>query len=175
MEIDKQQNLENSKNNSSWGGSRKGAGRHKGGENQSTKDKKASKKELDKKILKSVDQLYISQMMLARGCSYLYRIDKDAKGNNKKPELVDNRQEIEEYLRGEIDADSYYFITTEKPDNKAIDSMIDRVFGRATQEIQGDISGNITIEGFNFITNETNNSTNDKTGTGVEETNGQDN
>jgi hypothetical protein len=47
--------------------------------------------------------------------------------------------------------------------------------GRPKQDVEGDISGNITIEGFNFITNEANNKTNDKTGTGVEETNGQDN
>ena len=84
-------------------------------------------------------------MNLAVGVSFLYRIDKDEDGNNKKAELVTDCDEIKSFLdahpEGEAGnvGDSYYYITTVKPDNSALDSMLNRAFGKPTEvhEISG--------------------------------------
>lgn len=148
------------KNKSTLGGARPGAGRKPGGMNMATKKKLKIEKIFKMKILASVDTLYSAQMKIATGCSYLYRIDKDEKGNSKKPVLVTSQNEIEEYLRGEVDQDSYYYITTDKPDNKAIDSMLDRVFGKAMQSVdlttKGDKVNNYTDEQITAIANRIN-------------------
>lgn len=77
-------------------------------------------------------------MTVAKGVTYLFRIHTDSKGNKGKPELVDSEWEISAYLNGEFDhaQDDYFFITTERPDNKAIDSMLDRAFGKAPQKLE---------------------------------------
>jgi len=77
-------------------------------------------------------------MSLAQGVTYLFKIHTDSKGNKGKPELVDSQYEISAYLNGEYEGepDDYYFITTERPDNKAIDSMLDRAFGKAPQKLE---------------------------------------
>lgn len=128
-------NLENLKDNSSsWGGARDNAGRPKGSENEETKKRRVVEKAFKQRVLRSADELINSQMSLAKGVQMLYCIEKDKDGKNKKPRLVDSQQEIEEYLEGNYDNNKdYYFITTERPDNRAIDSLFDRVFGRATQ------------------------------------------
>lgn len=125
--------LENLKNKSSHGGKRSGAGRKKGSKNKATLEQAAIKKKFDQKVLRAAGRLFRSQMTLAEGVSFLYRIDKDSKGKDKKPVKVTSPEEIEEYLSGETDGSGYYYITTISPDNRAIDSMLDRVFGRATQ------------------------------------------
>ncbi|MHC1728082.1 MAG: hypothetical protein AB9866_19115 [Syntrophobacteraceae bacterium] len=92
---------------------------------------------MKQRILHGFKGLLDSQFTLAKGCSYLYRIEKDEKGQKKKPELITNQATIEQYLNGEFDddQDEFYFITTERPDNKAIDSLLDRVFGKARQTL----------------------------------------
>ena len=116
------------------GGEREGAGRPPGKENEATMTKRLVKKALEKRILNSADDLINSQMNLAKGVQMLYKIEKDKDGKNKKPELVIMQEEIEAYLAGECEGD-YYFITTERPDNKALDSLLDRTFGKARQNV----------------------------------------
>lgn len=120
------------------GGRRPGAGRKKGSKNRATLEQQAVKKAFDQRVLRTVDRLFDSQMTIARGASYLYCIDTDEKGNKSKPRLVTAEWEIEQFLNGEThDPSQYYYITTERPDNKAIDSMLDRVFGKAKQIHEG--------------------------------------
>lgn len=130
--------LENSKENSSWGGARDGAGRKEGSENVETKVKRVAKKELVNRIIKSKDNLLNAQMNLAQGVQMLYRIEKDEDGKQKKPELVIDQLEIEGYLAGEYEGQGdYYFITTERPDNRALDSLLDRAFDKSKQPLVG--------------------------------------
>ena len=119
------------------GGIREGAGRPKGALSEATKENLKVQKVLRAKILKSADKLYQSQMALANGCSFLYCVTTNKKGIRSKPELITNQKKIEEYLRGKLDNEQseYYFITTEKPDGRAIDSLMDRVFGKAPQSV----------------------------------------
>jgi hypothetical protein len=138
------------------GGKQPGAGRPKGKKNAATLEKEAVLKEFKEKVLQSADVLYASQITLARGQTYLYKIEKEEvigpKGGksykNKRPELVTAQSEIEDYLKGLIDDGDkdnnsdpdavYYFLTTKDPDNRAIDSMLDRTFGKSLQSIDID-------------------------------------
>ena len=128
---------ENKNEKSSWGGKRDGAGRKEGSQNSNTVADNIVKAEFRERVLKSMDVLINSQMNLAQGCQLLFKIKKSRKGEETKPELITRQSEIEDYLAGEYDNEDevYYFITTKVPDNKAIDSLIDRVFGKAPQSI----------------------------------------
>lgn len=114
-----------------------GAGRPKGKKEPQTIEREAALIEYKRKVAKHADILYNNQLHLAEGISYLFHIHTDSKGNRSKPELVTSQGMIEQYLAGELENDEneYYFITTERPDNKAIDSMLDRTFGKAAQSI----------------------------------------
>lgn len=139
--------LENSKNNSSsYGGAREGAGRPKGSENEETRKRRIAEREYKERVVAHIHDLFNSQLALSKGLSYLYRIDEteDDKGKKiRKHVLVESPSEIRDVLddlegstsgtSGEGDDEKYYYITTKAPDNKAIDSMLDRVFGKAKQ------------------------------------------
>lgn len=134
----------------------KKGGRRKGKLLPKTLEKMAVINAFKDKVMQSADVLFRSQLHLAVGLSYLYKIEKDVvtgpKGGKtyvkRRPELVTSQMEIENYLMGlceEGDPDdendpaaTYYFITTRPPDNKAIDSMLDRTFDKASQPLKGD-------------------------------------
>lgn len=126
----------------------KKGGRPKGLKNQATLEREAVLREFKQKVMRSADVLFNRQMKLAEGHMYLYKIEKEViigpKGGKKiipkKPVRVTDEKEIELYLLEALETgglsdpeDTYYYVTVEKGDNKAIDSMFDRAFGRATQ------------------------------------------
>lgn len=147
------------------GGRRPGAGRKKGSKSKATLEKEAVLKAYRERVMRSADLLFDAQMTLARGQTYLYKIEKELqvgpKGGKRyvssKPKLVESQSEIEQYLEGLItegDPDdendpnaTYYFLTTRDPDNRAIDSMLDRTFGRSTQPIGGDKDNPLIVKG----------------------------
>ena len=146
--------VENSKGNSSHGGARPNAGRPKGSMNEETKEKKRVKAAIVERINKNADRLFNAQMSLAEGTSFLYRQDKDDKGKKLPAVQVTDPGEIKAFIDGEHqdDKSSYYYIATERPDNRSIDSMFDRSFGKPQQSIDhtsGDkplpILGGITL------------------------------
>src|ERR1043165_6533784 len=55
--------------------------------------------------------------------------------------MLTSLEEIQAYLDDDVDQDDYYYITTHTPDNKAIDSLMDRAFGKARQTIGLDGGG----------------------------------
>lgn len=136
------------------GGKQPGAGRPKGKKNKSTLEKESILRAFKERVLRSSDILFNSQITLARGQMFLYKIEKEKvvgpKGGvsyrSAKPVFVTNQQEIEDYLEGLItsgDEDdpkdpnaTYYFITTKEPNNQAIDSMLDRTFGKPKQSLE---------------------------------------
>jgi hypothetical protein len=126
------------------GGKRPGAGRPKGSLDKRTLDKKEAEKLFTERVLKNVDRLFNAQFNIAEGATYLYRIEETGEGKNKvrKHVLVADPYEIERFLNehdgadGQID-NEYYYITTKTPDNKAIDSLMDRAFGKAVTKIAG--------------------------------------
>ena len=101
------------------------------------------------RILKNVNRLFNAQMQIAEGCSFLYRKEKNEEGVMGKAELVTDPNEIQDYIDEEYDEDKkYYYITTKEPSVKALDSFIDRVFGKPKQSINlgGDINVNHATE-----------------------------
>jgi len=137
------------------GGKRPGAGRPKGSLSKSTIEKKAVEAELHNRILGAVDRILNAQLTLAEGTSFLFRIDETESGKREHV-LVTDPNEIKRYLDGEFlglqdraGNDSYYYIQTKSPDNRAIDSMFDRVFGKAITktEVTGADGGPVQIQG----------------------------
>lgn len=137
------ENIEKSPN---LGGARAGAGRKKGGKNKSTLVREEAERIFKDKVLDSMEALLRSQMALAKGVSFLYKvkIEMGSKGakHRSAPQRITDPTVIDEFLAGKYDEseDEYYFITTEKPDNKALDSLIDRVFGKSVSKLE--LSGN---------------------------------
>ena len=127
--------MEDEKLEKKHGGARPGAGMPKGKKTRKTIEREIELAYIKERVSRAKETIIDSQLTLARGVSYLYRVDKDAKGNDKKPELVTAQYEIEAYLSGEADVDSYYYITTIKPENSAIDSLLDRTVGKPTQGV----------------------------------------
>lgn len=138
------------KNKSTWGGKREGSGRKLGSISKKTAERKEAEKLFTERILKNVDRLFESQMNLALGVSYLFRIDTIQKGNKEVKETVrvEDPEEIRKYFNDELDSDSYYYITTKDPDNRSIDSLLDRTFGKAVQKnvLTGEDDGPIEFE-----------------------------
>jgi len=128
-----------------WGGKREGAGREFGSKNRATKERKIVEEEFKQRILKNAHGLFNSQLNIASGCSFLFRVDVTGEGSRRKEKhvLVTDPEEIRVFLDGDT-TEEYYYITTKSPDNKAIDSLIDRVFGRATQGIEVDANVNVS-------------------------------
>lgn len=123
------------------GGPQPGSGRPKGRLNKSTIEAMAVKKEYLNKIRQQADRLFNAQMNLAEGATMLFKVEKDHKGNNKKPELVTSQHEISRFIEecggydGKMDGDTYYFLTTKLPDSRTITDMLDRALGKPEQSI----------------------------------------
>lgn len=125
------------------GGARRGAGRKTGGKNQKTIEKKIVFEEMRQTVLKHARPLLEAQMSLAKGVSLMYRIEVTGKGTRRKTKhiLITDPKEISEALdemngggSGTIN-EQYHYITTERPENKALDSLFDRIFGKAASSV----------------------------------------
>ena len=94
------------------------------------------------RITRNADKLYEAQFRLATGVQLLFVIKTDRKGNRLPAEQVTDPETIAAFLDGELDGvdDEYYFIATQKPDNKAIKDMLDRAFGKPVDHVDLDVS-----------------------------------
>jgi hypothetical protein len=119
-------------------------------------------------VLKRVEPLFHSQFLLARGVVYVYRIDRHhRKGEPTRVEhvLLEEPREIADALdiiansdpNGDDDGNGFYYVMTKPPENKAIDSLLDRALGKAAQmlELPPDAEAG-TVVGFVFKRNEGN-------------------
>lgn len=128
-------------------------GRPKGKKSKKTLEREAVLDAFRTRVMKSADLLFDAQLTLARGQTFLYKIEKELqigpKGGKKyirsKPKLVTDQWEIESYLEGHIvngDLDdtsdpsaTYYFLTTKEPNNQAVDSLLNRLWGKPAQTL----------------------------------------
>jgi hypothetical protein len=124
-------------------------GRPKGLKNKITITREQALLEYKEKVCRVADQLFATQLTLAKGLNYLYKVEKKIEGKGKttkvvksKPMLVTDPKEMEEYLMGVVtnapmdeEGNTYFLMAAGKPDPAVIDSMLDRTFGRATQSI----------------------------------------
>ena len=128
------------------GGKQPGAGRPKGAKNKTTLEKQAVQDAFNQRVMNAADKLFDAQIMLALGSMKVFRIDKtEVDGKTKRIHVhVTDAAEIKTLLdehdgnAGEVDGTFYYFQTV-APDNKAIDSMLNRALGKPkeTHEISG--------------------------------------
>lgn len=117
------------------GGYRPNSGRPRGSKNKMTKDIKAREKTIKERIVKNLDELVNSQLSLAKGLFFMYEIRMRNVGGRRRPEhiQVTDPKKIKAFLDGELEGE-YYYISAKAPDNRAIDSLLDRAFGKATTE-----------------------------------------
>lgn len=136
-----------------WGGKREGAGRREGSKNKKTLEQDEAIHQFRERVRKNVDKLFNAQISKALGEHMLFVkvTERDSKGKTKRVyyERVEDEETIKEFLDDEDsmnDDEHYYYLTTRPADNKAIDSMMDRAFGRANQSMDL-TSGGETING----------------------------
>lgn len=132
------------------------------GKSPVTIERDAAIKKFRERVAQNADRLFDLQMGLAKGAQYLFRIDKEwiktGEGKNgdrgfwrnKKPVIVESPEEMRQFLEDEFvngDAEddqdegaSYYFLVAKDPLNQAIDSMLDRTFGRAKSELEVNVN-----------------------------------
>jgi hypothetical protein len=137
--------LENLKDNSSseakqHGGAREGAGRPKGSENATTKERRASLERFKDRVEKHADRLFNAQANLATGEQYLFVVITETNKQGKstrRTEIVTDHETIKAYLDETLDVgdDEYYYISTKPANNMAIDSLLNRAFGTPQKSI----------------------------------------
>lgn len=142
------------------GGKRSGAGRKAGSKNKKTLGLIKEHEAFQQMVLENITPLFDAQLSLAKGISHVYRVSYGPRGGRSDPELVTNQDELHEAVQaidagggygdvvedeggenGEAITHRYYFLTTKAPDNKAIDSLVDRAFGKSVQRIAGHDGG----------------------------------
>lgn len=99
-------------------------------------------KDFKRRVGHSAHKLLNAQMSIALGTQSLYKVVQgvDEKGKpTRKHVLVTDDEEIRNYLDDPtmMNGEDYYYITTKQPDNNAINSALDRLFGKASTKIVG--------------------------------------
>ncbi len=137
------------------GGKRENAGAPKGTIQRRSLEKSAVVRALRERTMAHADNLFNAQLTKAVGSVMVFRVDEEEIGNGKTKRVhihITNPDEIKRVLdeneggAGKV-GDDYYFVTNIPPDNKAIDSMLDRTFGKATQPVEvSDISEDRAVQ-----------------------------
>jgi len=119
------------------GGKRENAGRKKGAKNAKTIKRDKVFAELQQRTMRVADILFESQLSIARGEYFLFRVDRNAEYGHRVV-LITNELTMRAYLEGRlknIESVDYICIVTKEPNNQAINSLLDRVFGKPTKTI----------------------------------------
>lgn len=126
------------------GGNRKNAGRKPGAKNKATLEKSAVQEAFNQRVLRASNALFNAQYSLAIGSVKVFRVDEEeTDGKTKRIHvLVTNSEEIKDVLDNDGGAvgESFYFIQNVQPDNKAIDSLLNRTFGKPKDSL--DVTSN---------------------------------
>lgn len=137
-------------------------GRTTGSKNKETLIREKEYEHLTQRFLGVTDRIADSQISIATGLHFLFKIEKEyvslgKKGGyykNKPPKLVTSQFEIQEYLEelaennGELSDDkspdaTYYFITTKEPNNEALKDIQNRIYGKPKESVEH--SGSISL------------------------------
>lgn len=126
------------------GGARPGAGRPKGSISKVRRTAKEAKERFIERVQDNVDTLFNAQLSLAKGEQHLFVKYHVGEGKERRAyvDIVTDPETIAEYLNdyGETlnqqSDDEYYYISTRPANNQAIDSMLNRAFGKAPEKIE---------------------------------------
>lgn len=141
--------LENMKSisKSTWGGKRPGAGKPKGKKTKAVLDREAAAKAFKERVAIHANELFNAQKDLAVGEKYLMVIKTIGSGAKQRREtsIVTDPETIKQFLDEELeDTDTeYYFMTTKPANNMALDSLLNRSFGKAEEKVNLEHSGAI--------------------------------
>lgn len=128
------------------------AGRKKGSKNKSTIAKEIALEDFKELGRKHAKELFAIQLELAQGLQILHWktfAKKDKKFGYYESTTFD-KEIIKRYLDGEYtNSSTIYWLETKEPNNAALDSILNRTFGKPTEvvEMQGADGGNFW-EGF---------------------------
>lgn len=122
-----------------WGGARPNSGRPKGSMNSASKERAAVKAAFQERVAHNADRLFNAQFNLATGEQYLMWKHKVGSGTKERAvvEVVEDADTIKSYLDDTLDvgSDEYYYISTKPANGLAIDSLLDRSFGKAEAKL----------------------------------------
>lgn len=99
--------------------------------------------EFKNRVAFSAHKLLNAQMSLALGTTHLYKKVKCLSENGKdeifKHVLVTDPTEVRQFLDDPLmtNGEDYYYISTKEPDQRAIDSLLDRLLGKASTRVVG--------------------------------------
>ena len=100
------------------------------------------KRKFVERVNKAADRLFNAQLDIALGEKFLMvRIPINDEKSKYKTEVVTDPEIIAEYLDDNgatlnNSGDDYYYMTTRPANNQAIQSMLDRAFGKAPEKIE---------------------------------------
>ena len=93
--------------------------------------------EIQARVARNATKLMNAQMNIAEGCTFLYVKRKNKKGEFGQAELIEEQETIRAFVDGELSGgDDYYYISTQRPENNAINSLFDRAFGKPVQKTE---------------------------------------
>lgn len=123
----------------------KKAGRKKGTKNPATLEREKVLEAMRQQIMKRAESLVRAAFIPAMGVNFVYRIDetKNEKGRvvHKEHVLVEDPNEIARALdqieEGSVDPeDNFYYVSHKAPDFRAVEMLINRVFGKAKEMVE---------------------------------------
>ena len=127
------------------GGKLPGAGRPKGPRSLAKMTKAEAKERFISRVQQNVDTLFNAQLSLAKGEQHLFVKYHTGEGKDRRAhiDIVTDPETISQYLTDdgyalnkESGEDEYYFISTRPANNQAIDSLLNRAFGKAPEKIE---------------------------------------
>jgi hypothetical protein len=126
------------KNRYGGGGPQPGSGRPKGKKSPVTLEREEALRQFRERVAKNTHKIFEAQLDLAIGEKYLMVVHTIGKGARAKreTEIVTNPDVIKQYLDEELDNTDteYYFMTTKPANNQALDSLLNRTFGRPKED-----------------------------------------
>lgn len=117
-------------------------GRPFGAKSKTTIEREEAFKAMQQRIFNYTDRLTNAQIVLAEGLVYVLRIDRVVKENGNVVEnkaiIVTDPIEIAGVIDGSIKNDDkrYYKITAKDPDNAALDSLLNRAYGKPKETLE---------------------------------------
>lgn len=120
---------------SNHGGARPGAGHPKGKKTQRVIEREAISRAFKDRVAKNADKLFNAQLDLAIGEKYLMVITTE--GKKRETRIITDIDLIKQYLDDELDntETEYYFMSTKPANNMALDSLLNRSFGKADEKL----------------------------------------
>lgn len=116
-------------------------GKPKGTKNRRTIELELAQKQLQQAVFSNLKPLVGAAIQSALGEKFMYRIDRDENNNEKHVQLTDSNEiriGLDAIASGEFD-DAYYYITTKPSNPQSFKELMDRGFGKAPQQINGQI------------------------------------